>query len=143
MVGGMLVVNRDDLAERHRLSSQKRSRARVPGPFELLASRSGAPRRLAPAHAGSTTPTAARIARVAHPNTPRSSGFYYPGAAVPTRSTSWACRQMKGVSAAMISIELGSVERAQAVSPEAHPHLRASAESLGGVESLGRASRVR
>src|SRR6266404_2076474 len=82
MVGGMLVVNRDDLAER--IGFVQNGVGAVPGPFAGW--RCGVPRRWRCA-CGSTTPTAA-ASPSGSPNTPRSNGSTIQGCR-PTRSTSW------------------------------------------------------
>ena len=127
MVGGMLVVNRDDLAER--LGFLQNAAGAVPGPFDCWLALRG------------TKTLALRMRqhdasgrRIADWLTQRRDveRVYYPG--LPSHPQhDLACRQMHGFGG-MISIELGSVERARRVVERTR--IFVLAESLGGVESL-------
>ena len=127
MVGGMVVVNRDDLAER--LGFLQNAAGAVPGPFDCWLALRG------------TKTLALRMRqhdasgrRIADWLTQRRDveGVYYPG--LPSHPQhDLACRQMHGFGG-MISIELGSVERARRVVERTR--IFVLAESLGGVESL-------
>jgi cystathionine beta-lyase/cystathionine gamma-synthase len=127
MVGGMVVVNRDDLAER--LGFLQNAAGAVPGPFDCWLALRG------------TKTLALRMRqhdasgrRIADWLTQRRDveRVYYPG--LPSHPQhDLACRQMHGFGG-MISIELGSVERARRVVERTR--IFVLAESLGGVESL-------
>ena len=127
MVGGLLVTNRDDLAER--LAFIQNSSGAVPGPFDCWLALRGT-KTLAlrmRQHDANGRRIAAWLAQ--HPKVVR---VYYPG--LPSHPQhELACRQMKGFGG-MISIELGSAERARRVLERTR--IFALAESLGGVESL-------
>src|SRR5213595_640112 len=127
MVGGMLVARNDDVAER--LGFIQNSSGAVPGPFDCWLALRG------------TKTLALRMRqhdangrRIADWLTrhPKVSQVYYPG--LPSHPQhDLACRQMSGFGG-MISIELGSVERARRLVERTK--IFALAESLGGVESL-------
>jgi cystathionine beta-lyase/cystathionine gamma-synthase len=127
MVGGMLVVNADDLAGR--IGFIQNASGAVPGPFDCWLALRG------------TKTLALRMRqhdangrRIADWLTrhPKVSQVYYPG--LPSHPQhDLACRQMSGFGG-MISIELGSVERARRLVERTK--IFALAESLGGVESL-------
>src|SRR5204862_534050 len=127
MVGGMLVATRDDVAER--LGFIQNSSGAVPWPFDCWLALRG------------TKTLALRMRqhdangrRIADWLTrhPKVSQVYYPG--LPSHPQhDLACRQMSGFGG-MISIELGSVERARRLVERTK--IFALAESLGGVESL-------
>jgi len=127
MVGGMLVATRDDLAER--LAFIQNGSGAVPGPFDCWLALRGA-KTLAlrmRQHDGNARRIAEWLTR--QPNVQH---VYYPG--LPSHPQhDLACRQMKGFGG-MISIELGSIERATRFVERTR--LFALAESLGGVESL-------
>src|SRR5213075_2315477 len=127
MVGGMLVANRDDLAER--IGFVQNAVGAVPGPFDCWLALRGT-KTLAlrmRQHDANGRRIAEWLAR--HPKVER---VYYPG--LPSHPQhDLACRQMKGFGG-MISIELGSVERAKKFAERTR--IFALAESLGGVESL-------
>src|SRR2546428_9336366 len=127
MVGGMLVANRDDLAER--IGFVQNAVGAVPGPFDCWLAVRG-------------TKTLALRMRQHDANArhiaewltkhPKAEQVYYPG--LPSHPHhELACRQMTGFGG-MISIELGSVERAKRFIERTK--IFALAESLGGVESL-------
>ena len=127
MVGGMLVVNRDDLAER--LGFIQNGSGAVPGPFDCWLALRGT-KTLAlrmRQHDASGRRIAEWLSR-----RPQVERVYYPG--LPSHPQhDLACRQMTGFGG-MISIELGSVERAKRFVEATR--IFALAESLGGVESL-------
>jgi cystathionine gamma-lyase len=127
MVGGILVVNRDDLAER--IGFLQNSVGAVPGPFDCWLCVRGT-KTLAlrmRQHDASGRRIADWLTR--HPKVEK---VYYPG--LPSHPQhDLACRQMAGFGG-MISIELGSVERAKRFAERTR--IFALAESLGGVESL-------
>lgn len=127
MVGGLLVTNRDDLAER--LAFIQNSSGAVPGPFDCWLALRGT-KTLAlrmRQHDANGRRIAEWLSR--HPKVEK---VYYPG--LPSHPQhELACRQMKGFGA-MISIELGSAERARRFVEQTR--IFALAESLGGVESL-------
>jgi cystathionine beta-lyase/cystathionine gamma-synthase len=127
MVGGMLVVNRDDLAER--IGFLQNSVGAVPGPFDCWLCVRGT-KTLAlrmRQHDANGRRIADWLTR--HPKVER---VYYPG--LPSHPQhDLACRQMAGFGG-MISIELGSVDRAKRFAERTR--IFALAESLGGVESL-------
>ena len=127
MVGGMLVATRDDLAER--LAFIQNGSGAVPGPFDCWLALRGA-KTLAlrmRQHDGNARRIAEWLTR--QPNVQH---VYYPGLPLHPQHD-LACRQMKGFGG-MISIELGSIERAKRFVERTR--LFALAESLGGVESL-------
>jgi len=127
MVGGLLVVNQDDLAER--IGFLQNSAGAVPGPFDCWLALRGA--KTLALRMRQHDASGRRIAEwlTKHPKVER---VYYPG--LPSHPQhDLACRQMKGFGG-MISIELGSVERARRFAERTR--IFVLAESLGGVESL-------
>ena len=127
MVGGMLVTTSGALAER--LGFIQNAAGAVPGPFDCwLCLRSAKTLAL---RMRQHDANARRIAEWL--TTQRTvERVYYPG--LPSHPQhELACRQMKGFGG-MISIELGSIERAQRFAERTR--IFALAESLGGVESL-------
>ena len=127
MVGGMLVVNRDDLAER--IGFLQNAAGAVPGPFDCWLALRGT--KTLALRMRQHDANGRRIAEwlTKHPKVQR---VYYPG--LPSHPQhDLACRQMKGFGG-MISIELGSVERAKRFAERTR--IFVLAESLGGVESL-------
>jgi cystathionine gamma-lyase len=127
MVGGMLVVNRDDLAER--IGFVQNAVGAVPGPFDCWLALRGT--KTLALRMRQHDANGRRIAEwlTRHPGVER---VYYPG--LPSHPQhELACRQMKGFGG-MISIELGSLERAKRFAERTR--IFALAESLGGVESL-------
>ncbi|HVH68844.1 MAG TPA: cystathionine gamma-synthase [Gemmatimonadales bacterium] len=127
MVGGMLVVNRDNLAER--IGFLQNSVGAVPGPFDCWLCLRGT--KTLAVRMRQHDANGRRIADwlTRHPKVER---VYYPG--LPSHPQhDLACRQMAGFGG-MISIELGSVERAKRFAEGTR--IFALAESLGGVESL-------
>ena len=127
MVGGMLVANRDDLAER--IGFLQNSAGAVPGPFDCWLALRGT--KTLALRMRQHDANGRRIAEwlTRHPKIER---VYYPG--LPSHPQhDLACRQMKGFGG-MISIELGSVERARRFAERTR--IFVLAESLGGVESL-------
>ncbi len=127
MVGGLLVVQRDDLAER--LGFIQNSSGAVPGPFDCWLALRGT--KTLALRMRQHDANGRRIAEwlSKHPKVQR---VYYPG--LPSHPQhELACRQMKGFGG-MLSVELGTVARARALVE--HTRIFALAESLGGVESL-------
>ncbi|HYL21843.1 MAG TPA: cystathionine gamma-synthase [Gemmatimonadales bacterium] len=127
MVGGMLVVNRDDLAER--IGFLQNAAGAVPGPFDCWLALRGT--KTLALRMRQHDANGRRIAEwlTKHSKVQR---VYYPG--LPSHPQhDLACRQMKGFGG-MISIELGSVERAKRFAERTR--IFVLAESLGGVESL-------
>jgi cystathionine gamma-lyase len=127
MVGGMLVTNRDDLAER--IGFLQNSSGAVPGPFDCWLALRGT--KTLALRMRQHDANGRRIAEwlTKHPKVER---VNYPG--LPSHPQhDLACRQMKGFGG-MISIELGSVERARRFAERTR--IFVLAESLGGVESL-------
>ncbi|MGH7672025.1 MAG: cystathionine gamma-synthase [Gemmatimonadales bacterium] len=127
MVGGLLVVNRDDLAER--LGFIQNSSGAVPGPFDCWLALRGA--KTLALRMRQHDANGRRVAEwlTTHPRVKR---VYYPG--LPSHPQyDLACRQMKGFGG-MISIELGDLGAARRVVERTK--IFALAESLGGVESL-------
>ncbi len=127
IVGGMLLTNRDDLAER--FAFLQNASGAIPGPMDCWLALRGT-KTLAlrmRQHDASGRKIAAWLNE--HPAVQR---VYYPG--LPTHEQhELACRQMAGFGG-MISLELGSLARARAV--VASTKIFSLAESLGGVESL-------
>ncbi len=127
MIGGVLVVNRDDLAER--IGFLQNAAGAVPGPFDCWLALRG-------------TKTLALRMRQHDANGRRIAQWleqrrevkrvYYPGLPSHPQHT-LACRQMQGFGG-MVSVELGSLEAARRFLERTR--LFALAESLGGVESL-------
>jgi cystathionine beta-lyase/cystathionine gamma-synthase len=127
MVGGMLVANQDELAGR--IGFLQNSAGAVPGPFDCWLALRGT--KTLALRMRQHDANGRRIAEwlTKHPKVDR---VYYPG--LPSHPQhDLACRQMKGFGG-MISIELGSVERAKRFAERTR--LFVLAESLGGVESL-------
>src|SRR6266702_1285353 len=127
IVGGIVVVNRDDVAER--LGFIQNGSGAVPGPFDCWLALRGT--KTLALRMRQHDASARRIAEwlTRHPKVER---VYYPG--LPSHPQhDLACRQMKGFGG-MISVELGSLERAQRFAERTR--IFALAESLGGVESL-------
>jgi len=127
MVGGMVVVNRDDLAER--IGFIQNASGAVPGPFDCWLALRGT--KTLALRMRQHDANGRRIAEwlTHHPKVQR---VYYPG--LPSHPQhELACRQMKGFGG-MISLELGSLERARRFVERTR--IFALAESLGGVESL-------
>jgi len=127
MVGGMVVVNRDDLAER--IGFIQNASGAVPGPFDCWLALRGT--KTLALRMRQHDANGRRIAEwlTHHPKVQR---VYYPG--LPSHPQhELACRQMKGFGG-MLSLELGSLERARRFVERTR--IFALAESLGGVESL-------
>ncbi len=127
MVGGMLVTNSGAIAER--LGFIQNAAGAVPGPFDCWLALRGT--KTLALRMRQHDANGRRIAEwlTKHPKVEQ---VYYPG--LPSHPQhDLACRQMKGFGG-MISIELGSPERARAFAE--HTKIFALAESLGGVESL-------
>jgi hypothetical protein len=127
MIGGMLVVNRDDLAERLGFIQNASGRCRAYG---LLALASAAPRRCRFAWHG-TMPAAGRSRSGSRNGRTSARSTIIPDRR-PIRSSSLAKRQMKGFGG-MISFDVKDPARARRVAEAVK--IFALAESLGGVES--------
>ncbi len=127
MVGGATITTREDISER--LSFLQNASGAVPGPFDCWLALRGI-KTLAVRmrqHDSSGRTIAAWLE--GHPVVER---VFYPG--LPSHEHhDLACRQMSGFGG-MISIELGSLERARTAIEGTK--IFALAESLGGVESL-------
>ena len=127
MVGGVVLTNRDDVAER--LGFLQNAAGAVPGPLDCwLALRGTKTLHLRmERHDRNGRQIAAWLAE-----DPRVERVYYPG--LPTHPQhDLACRQMRGFGG-MISLDVGGLERARTVVERTR--IFALAESLGGVESL-------
>jgi len=127
MVGGLLVLTRDDLAER--IGFIQNGSGAVPGPFDCWLALRGA--KTLALRMRQHDASGRRIAEwlTKHPMVER---VYYPG--LPSHPQhELACRQMKGFGG-MISLELGNVDRAKRFVERTK--IFVLAESLGGVESL-------
>jgi cystathionine beta-lyase/cystathionine gamma-synthase len=127
MVGGMLVTERDDLAER--LGFIQNSSGAVPGPLDCWLALRGI--KTLPLRMRQHDGNGRRIAEwLSHH--PRVRGVNYPG--LPSHPQhDLACRQMSGYGG-MMSVELGDPAFARRVVERTR--VFALAESLGGVESL-------
>jgi cystathionine beta-lyase/cystathionine gamma-synthase len=127
MVGGMLVTNRDDLAER--LGFIQNAAGGVPGPMDCWLALRGL--KTLPLRMRQHDATGRRIADWLS-RRPEITALYYPG--LPSHSQhDLACRQMSGFGG-MISFDLGDPARARRFVEGTR--IFALAESLGGVESL-------
>ena len=127
MVGGLLIANRDDVAER--LGFIQNSSGAVPGPFDCWLALRGTKTLALRMRQHDTS--GRRIAEWLSKHR-RIKQVYYPG--LPTHPQhDLARRQMKGFGG-MISIELGDVAYAKRFVERTR--IFALAESLGGVESL-------
>ncbi len=127
MVGGLLVLTRDDLAER--IAFVQNGSGAVPGPFDCWLALRGT--KTLALRMRQHDASGRRIAEwlTKHPMVER---VYYPG--LPSHPQhELACRQMKGFGG-MISLELGNVDRAKRFVERTK--IFVLAESLGGVESL-------
>ena len=127
MVGGVLVTDRDDLAER--LGFLQNSCGAIPGPFDCWLALRGTktlPLRMRQHDASG------RVLAVWLETHPKIERVYYPG--LPSHPQhALACRQMTGFGG-MLSFELGDPERARRMVERTR--VFSLAESLGGVESL-------
>src|SRR5574341_439951 len=130
MVGGAVITNQDDIAER--LAFLQNAAGAVPGPFDCwLALRGTKTLPLRMRQHDSNGRCLADWLK-GHPAVKR---VYYPG--LPEHPQhELACKQMSGFGG-MISLELGSAARARAFVQSTK--IFALAESLGGVEKIGRA----
>jgi cystathionine beta-lyase/cystathionine gamma-synthase len=127
MVGGIVVVNRDDLAEQ--IQFIQKSVGAVPGPFDCWLALRGT--KTLPLRMKQHDLNGRRIAEWLEKDK-RVQRVFYPG--LPSHPQhDLACRQMLGCGG-MLSIELGSRERANAL--VSRTKIFFLAESLGGVESL-------
>lgn len=127
MIGGLVVVNRDDLAEQ--LAFIQNSVGAVPGPFDCWLALRGT--KTLPLRMRQHDANGRRIAEWLAQDK-RVQAVFYPGLASHPQFA-LAQRQMSGFGG-MISIETGSLERAARMLERVK--LFALAESLGGVESL-------
>lgn len=127
MVGGAVITNRDDIAER--LGFLQNAAGAVPGPFDcwlVLRGTKTLPLRMRQHDSNGRCLAEWLTGHAAVQQ------VYYPG--LPDHPQhQLACRQMTGFGG-MISLELGSAARARAFVN--HTTIFALAESLGGVESL-------
>jgi len=127
MVGGVVVVNDSDLAER--LGFLQNAAGAVPGPMDCWLVLRGI-KTLAlrmQAHDRNARALAAKLA-----GNPRVQKIYYPG--LPTHPQhALACRQASGFGG-IVSIDLGGIDAARTFMEALR--IFALAESLGGVESL-------
>jgi len=127
MVGGMLVTNRDDLAER--LGFIQNAAGGVPGPMDCWLALRGL--KTLTLRMRQHDATGRRIADWLS-RRPEITALYYPG--LPSHPQhELACRQMSGFGG-MISFDLGDSARARRFVEGTR--IFALAESLGGVESL-------
>jgi cystathionine beta-lyase/cystathionine gamma-synthase len=127
MVGGMLVAERQDLAEQ--LGFLQNASGAVPGPFDCWLALRGT--KTLALRMRQHDASGRRIALWLEQD-PRVERVYYPGLASHPQHE-LACRQMSGFGG-MVSLELGTLERARRFVE--HTTIFALAESLGGVESL-------
>lgn len=127
MVGGLLVMNRDDLADR--LGFLQNASGAVPGPMDCWLALRGTKTLAVRMRQHEVSARAIAQWLSNHPLVER---VYYPG--LPNHPQhELACRQMRGFGG-MLSFDLGTAARARAVAGATR--LFALAESLGGVESL-------
>lgn len=127
MIGGIAVLNRDDLAEQ--LQFIQKSVGAVPGPMDCWLALRGT--KTLTVRMRQHDENGRRIAQWLADDA-RVKRVYYPG--LPSHPQhDLACRQMKGMGG-MISLETGSLEKAQTM--VSGTRLFSLAESLGGVESL-------
>jgi cystathionine beta-lyase/cystathionine gamma-synthase len=127
MVGGVLVVNDDEVHDRLRFLQN--AAGGIPGPWDCWLALRGT--KTLHLRMQAHNANGQRIAEwlEAHPRVPR---VYYPG--LPSHPQyELARRQMKGFTG-MVTIEMGSIEAAKKVVDAVR--IFALAESLGGVESL-------
>jgi cystathionine beta-lyase/cystathionine gamma-synthase len=128
MVGGLVVVNRDDLAER--LQFLQNASGAVPGPLDCWLALRGT--KTLAVRMRQHDANGRRIAQWLAEQRGAVQRVYYPG--LPDHPQhELACRQMSGFGG-MISLELGSAARARRFAESTR--IFALAESLGGVESL-------
>jgi cystathionine beta-lyase/cystathionine gamma-synthase len=127
MVGGMLVVRQDEVAER--VGFIQNSSGAVPGPFDCWLALRGT--KTLALRMRQHDASGRRVAEWLEKH-PRIQRVYYPGLRSHPQHE-LATRQMKGF-AGMLSVELGDVAFARRVVERTK--IFALAESLGGVESL-------
>jgi len=127
MVGGLVITDREDLAER--IGFLQNASGAVPGPMDCWLALRGT--KTLPLRMGQHDANGRRVADWLTTQ-PAAQKIYYPG--LPSHPQhELACRQMRGFGG-MISVELGDVARARRF-VELTKIFRL-AESLGGVESL-------
>jgi cystathionine gamma-lyase len=127
LVGGLLVTNRDDLAER--LGFLQNAAGAVPGPMDCWLALRGL--KTLPLRMRQHDTNGRQVAQWLT-GRPEIKKLYYPG--LPSHPQhDLACRQMSGFGG-MISIDLGNADRARRFAETVR--IFALAESLGGVESL-------
>jgi cystathionine beta-lyase/cystathionine gamma-synthase len=127
IIGGVLVVNDDALAEEIRFV--RKSTGAVPGPMDAWLCLRGTKTLHLRMRAHNENAIAVARFLEEHPKVDR---VMYPG--LPSHPQhALATKQMSGFSG-MVSIDVGTLERARALAE--HVHLFQLAESLGGVESL-------
>jgi len=127
MIGGLLVVQPDDVAER--LGFIQNAAGAVPGPFDCWLCLRGT--KTLALRMRQHDANGRRIAQWLEQD-PRVPRVYYPG--LPSHPQhDLACRQMTGFGG-MVSVDLGTLERAKRFAERTR--IFALAESLGGVESL-------
>ncbi len=127
MIGGMVIAQRDDLAEQ--IQFIQKSVGAVPGPFDCWLALRGT--KTLTLRMKQHDQNGRRIAEWLERDK-RVQSVFYPG--LPSHPQhDLACRQMLGFGG-MLSIELGSMERANRM--VSRTRLFFLAESLGGVESL-------
>jgi cystathionine gamma-lyase len=127
MVGGMLVVRRDDLAQR--IGFIQNAAGAVPGPFDCWLALRGT--KTLALRMRQHDASGRSIAQWLEPH-PAVQRVHYPG--LPSHPQhELACRQMQGFGG-MVSLDLGSLERARRFVERTK--IFVLAESLGGVESL-------
>jgi len=127
MVGGALITNRDEVAER--LAFLQNAAGAVPGPMDCWLALRGT--KTLALRMQQHDASGRRIATYLSEH-PEVRAVYYPG--LPSHPQhDLACRQMRGFGG-MVSFELGSLGRAERFVESVR--LFSFAESLGGVESL-------
>jgi cystathionine beta-lyase/cystathionine gamma-synthase len=127
MIGGMVIVQRDDLAEQ--IQFIQKSVGAVPGPFDCWLALRGT--KTLTLRMKQHDQNGRRVAQWLEADK-RVQQVFYPG--LPSHPQhDLACRQMLGFGG-MLSIELGSMEKANRM--VSRTKLFFLAESLGGVESL-------
>jgi cystathionine beta-lyase/cystathionine gamma-synthase len=127
MVGGALLTSRDDLAER--IAFLQNAAGGVPGPFDCWLALRGV--KTLPLRMRAHCDNAMQLARWLD-GRKDVTRVYYPG--LPEHPQHELAKRQMSAFGGIISLELGSVERARKVAEGTR--IFALAESLGGVESL-------